>query len=527
MKGNGKKRTGWKIAFFVLLALVVIFIVWLILPDNEDKNAAKHGASAHVNTKDLTIEDVVRSSKASIIGNGKDKVTVMLYMNGSDLESDDGEATEDLQEMIKAGSSSNVNFLVQTMGTKKWQKTLGIASDRSQIYELSGKGLKLVKDNLGQLDCTISSTLENFITFGVTNYPADRYILLFWDHGGGPVYGYGYDQFQGEYDALTIDEMQTALNNAGVYFDFIGMDCCLMSSMEVCCALFDYCDYCVLAEDFESGYGWEYTTWLKRLYQNTSISTEELGKTIVDSMITANKNGGEEGILAVIDQNYMKVLYSAWVDFAYANESDLLDNNYSRHRQRSHGGRVLPSLKDKGFFSDWYYGDSDEDYSISDYYITDIMSLAQNVDSAESDALASALAQTLVYVGATSGDSNLTGISVTLPYGDSEFYSELKTVFTNCGFDKEYISWLGKFVDSSGSDVYYDYDIWDDEWSGWDDYEDDYDWSDWDYYYDDYDYGWCDEEYYYDDYYYDDYYYDDYYYDDHYHHNSFWDWFFW
>ncbi len=475
--------------------------------------------------------DVVREPLVKLKGNGEDTVTVMVYMNGSDLESESGEATTDLAEMIKAGSSDKVNVIVQTMGTERWMD-YNISSKKTQIHELSGSGLKTVKE-LSQLDCTEEKTLSDFIIWTAQNYPADRYILLFWNHGGGPVYGFGYDQYNEE-GMLTTDEIQRALRNSGVVFDFIGMDCCIMSSLEICCALYDYCDYMILSEDFESGLGWYYTDWLKSLYANPSISTPELAKEIVDDMILENEaqQYGDDGILALVDQSKLKVLYTAWKDFAYANEDALMGNNYSR--QVKARGKMHPRF---GYFSDWLSDESD-DTTLSDYYITDIMALAQNIDSDESKALASAVNNTLLYVGRTLGDENLTGISVTLPYGDYMFYDDLKTILENCGFDSEYIGWLEKFVGESNYSSFYDYSDWDDEWSGWDDYEDDYNWYDWeygyddDYWYDDNDYwGWDDFDYedswnswYYErDYDWDDWYWgDDYWYEDDWYDD--WDW---
>ncbi len=504
-----------------------------------DENTSLASASINSSANTTQVNDgtgsmvdmVIRQPQATIKGNGEDKITIFVYMNGSDLESDGQEATTDLKEMIAAGGSEKVDILVQTMGTKKWAKDLGIASNKSQRYLIDENGFNLVDDSLSQLDCTASSTLENFIKLGVKNYPADIYFLIFWNHGGGPVYGFGNDEFQGEYDALTLDEIQSALKNAGVYFDFVGMDCCIMSCMEVGCALYDHCDYMILSEDFESGYGWSYTPWLKKLYANTSMTVPELGRDIVDSMIDDNKGVNEEGILAVVDEGAMKVLYTSWVNFAYANEDSLIGENYSQKRTRSLGGRVSPILIKKGFFSSWLYGE-EEEVTMSDYYITDIMAIAQNIDSDESKALSAAVARALVYVGTTDGDATLTGISITLPYGDSEFYSDLESIFTNCGIDSEYIQWLEKFVSASGYDSFYDYDDWGDEWSGWDDYDygyDDYDdedsWFDFFFgdYYDDYDdscdWGWSDYD---DDYWYD----DDYYYDDGSYDNWYDDWYY-
>lgn len=491
-------------------------------------------------------EGVIRDKKVKLKGNGEDKVTVLIYMNGSNLESESGEATTDLAEMVAAGSSDNVNVLVMTMGTKKWNKKYGIASDHSQIYKVDGDGLTLVKDDMGQKDCTKSKTLSTFIKWGAKKYPADRYILHFWDHGGGPVYGFGYDEWnKDENAALTIDEIQTALKTAGVYFDFVGMDCCLMSCLEVCCAFYDYCDYMILSEDFESGLGWSYTKWLKKLYKNSSIPTTKLGKVICDEMVYANVNekGGDRSIMAVVDQSMLKVLYTAWTEFAYENEDVLLRTNYSRSVKRAIGGRVHPAIvRGNGYrWGDWNYDffdlddyDSEENLSMAEYFVTDIMEVAKSIDSKKADALSAAISATLTYVNSTQSDAGLTGIAVSLPYGDKDYYKNLKTIFTNIGMDETYVKWLKKFVSVEKNTESYDHDSWDDFWEGWDDYENDYDWNDCEYCDDEYDSYWdddwddwnyedswnwwldenCDD--YYEDYeeeYYDSYY-DDYYYDD-------------
>ena len=438
---------------------------------------------------------VIREPQVKLKGDGTDKVTVMVYMNGSNLESEDGEGCRDLAEMIAAGSSDNVNIVLETVGTKKWHN-YGIANDRSQIYKVDGNGLTLLKDDLGQLNTCDPKTLSSFIAWSAVNYPADRYVLLFWDHGAGPVYGYGYDEYKGDSEYMSMDEIQSALKTAGVYFDFIGMDCCIMSCMEVCLAMYDYCDYMVLSEDFESGMGWSYTGWLKALRANSSISTPELGKIIVDDMVKANandRNEGDNAILSVINEGMMKVLYTAWKDFAYANENTLLGNNYSRRVKRT--GRA------RGFFSDWQMDSGEEDYSLQDYYITDIMAVASTVDSAEADALSAAMSSTITYMSVYGSNKSMTGLSVTLPYGDSEFYSELKTVFEKSGIDSDYINWLQKFTEAKGSNSFYDYNDWDNSWDGWSDYEDDYDWHDWghhddeSFWYDSAGFGWDDWEY--------------------------------
>lgn len=525
----------------VLITVSVLFTLLLLIPLDEDSDYSEGVTSSSDEEKkksksdnngDYEVEDkseilsryfdtsIVRNRRVKLKGDGTDTVTVLVYMNGSNLESEAGEATIDISEMVAAGTSDNVNVIIQTMGTKSWSDDYGISAKRSQRYKVVDDGIELVDDSLKQLDCTKASTLSDFIKWGVKNYPADRYILQLWDHGAGPVYGYGYDEWQSEDATLTIDEMQQALKDGGVYFDFIGMDCCIMSCMEVCMALYDYCDYMILSEDFESGLGWEYTGWLSALNENPSIDTVSLGKIAIDDNVDANEDDYEGGsaCLALIDQSVMKLLYAAWTEFAYANQDELFAVNYSQlveSSDRAHPRYMPPRYDDDYGYYD-FFSNFNEEALLSDYYITDIMAVAQNIKSDESDSLSAAISSTIVYSRSTSDNEYLTGLSVTLPYGDREFYSVLKSVFSNCGFDSEYIKWLGYFVTAEGAQQFYDYyEDWGDDWEGWGQYEDDYDWEGWGFYDDDE--FWEDDDCWgWDDCYYDDDDYGYYYYDDDY-----------
>lgn len=500
-KRVGKKQKKGRLFRFVrnlVVAMIVLFVILMLLPDDEETGDAGETVSERVakesdrndpasdrqnsdnsGAEEVTFPtDMVSEKEVTTKGDGTDTVTVFVYMNGSDLESVDGSATEDLEEMLAAKTGDKVQVLIETVGTKDWSKRLGIASDHTQRYRLDGGKLVLEDDSLGQEDSTQASTLSDFIRWGSKNYPADRNLLIFWDHGAGPVYGFGYDENQAHEETLTMDQMRQALQNGGIYFDVIGMDCCIMSSMELCLGLQDYCDYLILSEDFETGIGWSYTGWLKALEDNTSLGTPELGRLIVDDMVSANENDQDGGAatLALIDASYSNLLYTAWKDFAYANERSLLGENYSMHIKG--GRRAHPVLKEKGLF-DWIF-DANGDYDMSDYYITDIMAVAQNIQSEESKALEAALQLAVAYFACTSDEVGMTGLSVTLPYGDPDFYEELSDVFSNSGLEEEYVNWLGRFVRASGVQDRYDYEDWyENEWSGWESLFTDFDWLIW------------------------------------------------
>ncbi len=440
-------------------------------------------------------------------------VTIFVYMNGSTLETESGVATRDIQEMIAAGYSENVNVVIQTMGTKYWSSKLNIASDRSQTYVIGEDGLELVRDDLGQLDCTIADTLYEFIQWGSRAYPASRNILLFWDHGGGPAYGFGWDEFQDDYDNLSVDEMVKALRNCDIHFDFIGMDCCIMSCLEITYALREYCDYMIVSEDFESSLGWYYTGWLEALYEDTSISTYDLAKILIDDMVAKNEKdrfNGDRSILALVDESRMEKLWELWLEFAYESEEKLLNTNFSQeiessgkgedlvlsgriHKVRGRRSGLLNDLINEAIdymLDESGYGEmmedildgisSADDVYVSDYCLTDLMSLAAIIDSDLSERLIRAVDKALLYVGATSDNLNLTGISVTLPYNDRDLYFELAKVMERCSFDSEYIDWLKQFVYAETDRMTIDWDaLGDDLWNEWGEYESSDIWGEW------------------------------------------------
>ena len=443
---------------------------------DESQTAGGGGSLADATvTGNTVLTQAVRDQFTKLKGNGQDKVTVMVYMCASNLESESGLASEDLKEMMRATSNPNLNIVVETGGCKRWH-TNGISNSVNQRHVISNGKMTTVDNEGKRKIMTESDTLTDFINFCATNYPADRNILILWDHGGGAVEGYGYDEY-GAYDTMTLDELGRALYATNVKFDFIGFDACLMSTMEVGCVLYDFADYMIASEDYEPGYGWEYQRWLSTLAQNTSTPTVELAPIICDDYIV--ESGSNAGILGCFDLSYMKVIYTAWRDFAYAAEDQLLDANFSWETENN-GGRI--SIEDlTSLFS-----------TTSD--IQDMVAIANTVQNVpEAEALISALGNATVYCAANKQDSHMTGMAVTLPYGSKTTYRDIQTIFGNAGFEQDYITFLGKFANVSQGGMY-DWSNWYDAWNGWDDYDygNDYSWDNWSGW-DDYnsnDYGW-------------------------------------
>ncbi|MBQ1503731.1 MAG: peptidase C11, partial [Clostridia bacterium] len=140
---------------------------------------------------DTTVASDARAKYTKLAGNGSDTVTVMVYMCGTDLESKAGMATNDIAEMANAKYSDKVNVLVYTGGCKGWKNKI-ISNSVNQIYHVGegGKIRRLVEDD-GKDALTKPATLTRFIKYATQNFPANRNILILWDHGGGSITGFG------------------------------------------------------------------------------------------------------------------------------------------------------------------------------------------------------------------------------------------------------------------------------------------------------------------------------------------------
>lgn len=258
--------------------------------------------------------------------------TVMLYIIGSNLEGDYACATYNLVQSMEAEYDENLNFIVMTGGSKEWHTEAeyldgaeSIDPEFNQIWKLSGArdgethGRMTLLESTGiegyeQTLMTETDVLTAFIDYCYTNYPADKYDIIMWDHGGGPAGGFGNDNRSKWYNVLTLSELEdafaaTKLKEDGKRFEILDFDACLMSSVEVVAALSDFTDYIVVSPELEPGYGQSYTPWLNAIHDNPSINGFDIGKVIVDSMIdfyTSGEGAGENATLSVIDTKNFK-----------------------------------------------------------------------------------------------------------------------------------------------------------------------------------------------------------------------------
>ena len=388
------------------------------------------GWDAQNNTQklDTSVAPGAREKYTSILGSGKDEVTLMVYMCGTDLESRSRMATMDLQEMLDAQIGEQVNLIVYTGGCKQWQNNL-LSSRSNQIWQVKDGGMVCLEKDLGSVSMTDPDTLSSFIRWCAEKFPANRNALIFWDHGGGSVSGFGYDEKFQSSGSMNLAGINKALTDGGVQFDFVGFDACLMATAENALMLSKHADYMIASEETEPGIGWYYTNWLTALSENTSLSTVKLGKQIIDDFVEAcaQKCRGQSTTLSIVDlaeaEATIPKALSAFSNGTY----ELIQNQ--EYAQVSH---ARSNTREFG--------------SSSKIDQVDLVHLAKNMGTPEGDTLADALLGAVKYNRTSSNMTNSYGISIYFPFRKASMVDEAVDTYELIGMDDEYVRCIQAFA---------------------------------------------------------------------------------
>jgi hypothetical protein len=273
----------------------------------------------------------------------KKQWTVMVYLAGDNNL--DSAGIVDLKEMKKVGSTDQINVIAQFDRQGK-----NLSTNRYYIQ----KGGTLTKDvvgSLGETDMGDPHVLEDFIKWGIKNYPGEHYLLVVWNHGNGwddenvyrvarnvmnlnlkrrgevvlpaksatrnsvsirRIRAIGGKKFR---RALFYTSIMNAMTTRGIAYDddakdfldnkemkrvllsakkmlkhkvdILGMDACMMSMAEVAYQLRDSVSLTVGSEEVEPGDGWPYNRILAKLTKKPAMMPNDLATTIVNEYLAS------------------------------------------------------------------------------------------------------------------------------------------------------------------------------------------------------------------------------------------------
>ena len=437
-----------------LLKIVITFVIFFLIfsaiksifntsddsNDNTNPYYENHEqtyiSNVENNNVNYDVASGVRNKYTKIIGDGKDEVTVMFYMIGTDLQSQYGMAIKDIYELLEGMDGNNINVVLQTGGCKNWHDRTFSNSVVERWY-ITSEPLTRLK-NAGKVSMTNPKTLTDFIEYSADNFPANRYVLILWDHGGGSEAGFGYDENYPNSGSLSPDLLAKALGDVNVKgnnikFDFIGFDACLMANVETAIALEPYADYLVASEETEPGEGWFHTNWINMLENNTSTPTLDIGKTIIDDYISNTKKSDSSAQMTLSITDLGELVY---------NINQPLQN-FSKSMSDKLNGSDYQSVATARYNTKEFSKDSQLDQ-------VDLVDLASKMDVDGSDELVNAVKSAVKY-NKTYNINNSYGLSIYFPYASLSMVNSMVNIYDNINMEKEYTSVVKSFASYASS----------------------------------------------------------------------------
>ncbi|MFX1534708.1 MAG: clostripain-related cysteine peptidase [Promethearchaeota archaeon] len=383
--------------------------------------------------------------------------TFLVYLAGDNNLEDAG--IDDIDEMEEAGGSTDTtNVIVQFDRIKGYDPSNADWTATKRFYIMKGGKPHQIESvelqDLGETNCGDPKVLENFLLWGVENFPAKYYAVILWNHGSGwkdtDVYRLVTERLRGFKSparkmgrnhiisfksdkirrtlfnttilkSLTFvargiaydDSNQDFLDNlelenvfSKVYkkinrkIDILGMDACLMAMAEVAYQNKAYVDYVVASAEVEPWDGWPYELIVKKLNENPKIVPKEFSKVMVDEYMDSYAGPDFTYVtLSSIQTTALEDLAKAVSKMATSLTSNI--DSYSE--------QIMDILFDVLCYYDWDYVDLKNFAELVKEYIP--------AEASKAEAVMKLVDKAVVEAG-----GNGAGISIYLP---SDYYSSL------------------------------------------------------------------------------------------------------
>jgi hypothetical protein len=238
-----------------------------------------------------------KEAAASVLFDGTDKKsdpkewTFMVFLNGHNSLDDYGEVN--IKQMEQVGSNDRVNIVVQWASLGKPTRRMLI--QRSESGEVSSPVLETLPD----VDMGSADQLSEFIRWTVEHFPAQRYMIDLWNHGGGwhvsdkkgkfSPQDISWDDQTGHH--ITTEQLGDVMRQAktliGRPIDVLGFDACLMAMAEVAAQVGDSVRYAAGSEQTEPGAGWPYGKALQQWLAAGADDGAALLKALTEQYVAA------------------------------------------------------------------------------------------------------------------------------------------------------------------------------------------------------------------------------------------------
>ncbi len=235
--------------------------------------------------------------------------TIFVYGHGDHNLSPS--LANDIEKMGKAELGPNVNVIVLADWNASAADDEGkpIYASGSEWYRIRGSGLEpeLLRTEPEQ-DLDDGATLSGAIARAFRDYPADRYGLVLWDHGGSWDGGYGSDTQNGtrpKPKGMSVPTVAQAVR-AGLAaadlegdrrLEFLAFDTCLMGGAEVAYAMEKLAKVYIANAEIDYGSGLNYADTLTHIARVPDATAQGLARYEVHSWDALHSTAGADDAL--------------------------------------------------------------------------------------------------------------------------------------------------------------------------------------------------------------------------------------
>jgi hypothetical protein len=343
--------------------------------------------------------------------------TYMVYMAADNSLRD--EAKNNLDQMQQIGATSSVNIVVlydTATSTQFLQMNQGAHSQGANSWTVRNDyPTGTANQNMG-----LRGTLTTFITWTTAQYTAGHYVLIMWDHSGGAAsIGWGEDDHG---TGLTLQDFRESLKSAGVRFDIIGFDSCLMGMIETAWLIqkavvvqgppqVSAADYLVASEETIPGAGFPYDTILSSLTGNPSMTGSQLASLMVNEYRDKYQTGSSDTTLSAITIDQPGISNLGPLVYDVYNLGKALEDSIGTYR-----GSISTALSTTERFW-WDHGANQRSdyFDLYDYCIKLSAQISDPTIRGYCTSLQSHLSSVVLNSYADGGHPNAHGLSIYLP----------------------------------------------------------------------------------------------------------------
>lgn len=345
--------------------------------------------------------------------------TFLVYMAAdNNLEAN---GLDNIDWMEQAGSTNDVNIVVQFDRNGEYDPRLDWTGCRRYFVNYgttAGMIESTLIQDMGNVDTGDYNQFTDFVKWGMTNYPADRYAVILWNHGSGwrnkgaSVRGICWDDTSNNH--ITEAQMRTSLAEINAYYGnkihLVGMDACVMGNMEVAYDVKDYANYLTFSQINEPASGYPYNTILTDLVNNPNMTEAQLASTIVTRYGEYYTATGQTVTQSAVNLSQMDNLVSALNNFSTTAQNVMAIERENFITARTNTVEIEPGNPD---YKDLYE------------YMNNVQALTND---ATVQAAASAVKTAHSYAVVAKTDVNFTsyGLNIWLP-ADQEYFSYIDT----------------------------------------------------------------------------------------------------